>query len=105
MTPDRLETKSHVLAVLDGLISLSEVAGNHARFFYDFSPEMIVLRWTHDFSPRLLYCFNQSESGALSVIDLIERIDAGDIDPKELWIGGKGAENLEERGELIPFLV
>lgn len=98
MTPDRLKTKGHTFAVLDGLVSLSEVAGNHARFLYDFSPESIVLRWTHDFSPRLLYCFKQDEAGTLSVIDLIHGIDAGDIDPKELWIGGKIAGTLEESG-------
>lgn len=101
MTPDRLKTKAHTFAVLDGLVSLSEVAGNHARFLYDFSPESIVLRWTHDFSPRLLYCFKQDEAGTLSVIDLIRRIDAGDIDPKELWIGGKIARTLEESGANI----
>jgi len=94
MTPKRMKTKSHTLAVLDGLVSLSEVAGNHARFLYDFSPETIVLRWTHDFSPRLLYCFKQDEAGSLSVNDLAHRINAGDIDPKELWIGGKVAETL-----------
>lgn len=98
MTPDRLEDKSRICAVLDGLISLGEVAGNHARFLYDFSPESIVLRWTHDFSPRLLYCFKQNEEGHLSLMDLINRIDSGDIDPKELWIGGKIAGTLEEWG-------
>ncbi|MBD1847874.1 type I-B CRISPR-associated protein Cas7/Cst2/DevR [Cyanobacteria bacterium FACHB-63] len=98
MTPERLSTKSHVLAVLDGLVSLSDVAGNHARFLYDFSAESIVLRWTHDFSPRLLYCFKQDEAETLSAIDLIHRIEAGDIDPKELWVGGKGTRNLEDWG-------
>lgn len=99
MTPDRLTDKSRVFAVLDGLVSLSEVAGNHARFLYDFSPENIVLRWTHDFSPRLLYCFKQDEAGrTLSAADLIDRISAGDIDPEELWVGGSLGTALEERG-------
>ena len=94
MTPDRLKDKARIHAVLDGLVSLSEVAGNHARFLYDFAPETIVLRWTHDFSPRLLYCFKQNEAGDLSATDLINRIDAEDIDPKELWIGGSLASLL-----------
>lgn len=98
MTPDRLKDKARINTVLDGLISLSEVAGNHARFLYDFSPENIVLRWTHDFSPRLLYCFREDNEGSLSVPGLIHRIDAGDIDPKELWIGGKISESLGDRG-------
>ena len=41
MTPDRLKDKSRIHAVLDGLISLSEVAGNHARFLYDFAPKSV----------------------------------------------------------------
>ena len=98
MTPDRLKDKSRVHAVLDGLVSLSEVAGNHARFLYDFAPESIVLRWTHDFCPRLLYCFNQDEAGNLSAMDLVNRVEAGDIDPKELWIGGKIATPLGDWG-------
>jgi len=101
MTPNRLKEKSRIHAVLDGLVFLSQVAGNHARFLYDFSPESIVLRWTHDFSPRLLYCFKQDEAGNLSVPDLIHRINAGDIDPKELWIGGKIASTLEDGGANI----
>ncbi|MGG6297974.1 type I-B CRISPR-associated protein Cas7/Cst2/DevR [Leptolyngbya sp. AN02str] len=99
MTPDRLNDKSRVFAVLDGLVSLSEVAGNHARFLYDFSPEILVLRWTHDFSPRLLYCFQEDETrGSLSVEVLVDRIDAGDVDPKELWAGGSVATTLSEWG-------
>lgn len=99
MTPDRLNDKSHVLAVLDGLVSLSGVAGNHARFLYDFSPESIILRWTHDFVPRFLYCFQQDEPrGNLSVADLVNRINAGDIDSKELWVGGSVAITLAECG-------
>lgn len=96
LTPDRLKDKSRIHAVLDGLISIAEVAGNHARFLYDFSPESIVLRWTHDFSPRLLYCFSENEEGTVSATDLVRRVKAGDIDPKELWIGGKIAEDLED---------
>jgi CRISPR-associated protein Cst2 len=99
MTPDRLKNKSRILAVLDGLVSLSRVAGNHARFLYDFSPDSIVLRWTHDFSPRLLYCLKQDESGRnLSAASLMNRISAGDIEPQELWVGGSIATILEDWG-------
>ncbi|MBD2069540.1 type I-B CRISPR-associated protein Cas7/Cst2/DevR [Leptolyngbya sp. FACHB-671] len=97
MTPDRLKNKSRIFAVLDGLLSLNEVAGNQARFLYDFAPSSIVLRWTQDFSPRLLYCFKCDEAGKnLSAEDLVYRINAGDIDPKELWVGGEIAETLAD---------
>lgn len=88
LTPDRLKDKSRTIAVLNGLTSLGEVAGNHSRFLYDFSPESLVLRWTHDFSPRFLYCFAEDEEGEISAPELLRRVQVGDIDPKELWVAG-----------------
>lgn len=98
LTPDRLKDKSRIQAIIDGLISIGEVAGNHARFLYDFSPESIIFRWTHDVSPRILYSFEEDESGTISMPDLVRRVEAGDIDPKELWIGGKISETLGDIG-------
>ncbi|UZQ55106.1 DevR family CRISPR-associated autoregulator [Trichothermofontia sichuanensis B231] len=102
LTPNRLKDKSRTVAVLDGLISLGEVAGNHSRFLYDFSPDSLVLRWTHDFSPRFLYCYEE-EDGDITVPELIRRVECGDIDPKELWVTGAIAktadgDRLEELG-------
>jgi CRISPR-associated protein Cst2 len=88
MTPDRLKDKSRIIPVLDGLSSLGEVAGNHARFLYDFAPDSMILRWTHDFSPRFLYCFNEDNSGEITVAELIRRVESQDIDPTELWVSG-----------------
>jgi CRISPR-associated protein Cst2 len=68
--------------VLDGLISIGEVAGNHARFLFDFSPESIVLRWTHDFSPRFLYCFEEDEVGNISAHDLARKYALEILTPK-----------------------
>jgi len=78
------------------------VAGNHSRFLYDFAPDSIVLRWTNDFSPRLLYCFTEDE-GEISAPDLLRRVEAEDIDPNELWIAGaildtEIGEQLEAKG-------
>lgn len=102
LTPDRLKDKSRIIAVLKGLTSLGEVAGNHSRFLYDFSPDSLVLRWTHDFSPRFLYCFEEEE-GNISFPELVRRVEAGDINANELWIAGaiansEEADNLEEKG-------
>lgn len=106
LTPDRLKDKSRIIPVLDGLTSLGEVAGNHSRFLYDFSPDSIVLRWTHDFSPRFLYCFEEDEERKISFPELVRRVEAGDINPTELWIAGAIAhseevEDLEERGAKV----
>lgn len=94
LTPERLKEKSRILAVLDGLSSLGEVAGNHSRFLYDFSPESLVLRWTHDFSPRILYCFEENER-EISIGELIRKVKNQDIDPQELWIAGAVTESEE----------
>lgn len=102
MTPARLYRPERVIAVLKGIIALGEVAGNHSRFLYDFSPDSLVLRWTHDFSPRLLYCFEEDPEGNLSMPDLIRRVQVGDIDPKELWIAGSVA--VTEDGEKLKQL-
>ncbi len=73
--------------VLEGLQDLRRVGGNHSRYLCDYSPEAIVLRKTDDPAPRLLYCFGQDEHGAISLGYLLDRVNAGDIDPSELVIG------------------
>lgn len=98
LTPERLSDESRTLAVLDGLSALGEVAGNHARFLYDFAPESLVLRWTHDFSPRILYCFEEND-GEISLGELIRKVKHQDIEPEELWIAGTVSQ-LEEVKEL-----
>ncbi|MDA1191862.1 MAG: type I-B CRISPR-associated protein Cas7/Cst2/DevR, partial [Candidatus Poribacteria bacterium] len=52
LTPESLHDSSRALEVLDAISQLGEVAGNQARFLFDFSPDSIVLRWTDDFAPR-----------------------------------------------------
>ncbi|MFN6474381.1 MAG: type I-B CRISPR-associated protein Cas7/Cst2/DevR [Nostoc sp. SerVER01] len=101
LTPERLKDKSRIIAVLDGLSSLGEVAGNHSRFLYDFSPESLVLRWTHDFSPRILYCYEENE-GEISIGELVRKVKNQDIEPQELWIAGAitESEEVEELEEL-----
>lgn len=103
ITPDRLKDKSRIIAVLEGLTTLGQVAGNHSRFLYDFSPDSIVLRWTHDFSPRCLCCFEEDGDGDISVPELVRRVEAQDIAPNELWVAGAventpDGERLEELG-------
>jgi len=88
MTPQRLRVASRCLDALDALAGLAEVAGNHSRFLFDFSPESIVLRITEDPAPRILYCY-QEENGSVAAPGLLMRIDAGDILPGELYVGGK----------------
>jgi CRISPR-associated protein Cst2 len=98
LSPEYLRDKARTLDVLDGLVGIDKVAGNHGRFLFDFAPTNIVLRWTQDLNPRLLHCFDQDEQEQLSLPDLIYRVESGDINPKELWIGGQLSQGLEGLG-------
>ncbi len=88
LTPARLKKPARALDVLTAICNLGEVAGNHSRFLYDFSPDSVALRWTHDFAPRLLYCFEAPDAQQVDAPVLLQRVKDGDIDAKELIIGG-----------------
>ena len=98
LTPERLNQPERAVVALEALIALGEVAGNHSRFLYDFSPESLVLRWTDDPSPRLLYCFNEDEAG-LRAAKLARAVESGDIPAEELVVGGLLADS-ELAGDL-----
>jgi CRISPR-associated protein Cst2 len=99
LTPERLRVKSRALDALDAIVNLGEVAGNHSRFLYDFSPESIILRITDDPAPRILYCFIEKPSGEIAAPDLLHRLSAGDIKEDELFVGGP----LSDSDGLKPF--
>lgn len=103
LTPEHLEKKERVFSVIDAIVGLSEVAGNQSRFLFDFSPEAIVFRWTDDFAPRMLYGFELDGTGAGSIPVILKRVDAGDIDGRELVIGGpvSGVEGIKSRGAAL----
>ena len=84
---DAEERIKRVRATLNGLCNLRRVGGAHARYFSDYSPEAVILRITHDPAPRILYCFRQSDTGELSISELINKVKAGDIVASELIIG------------------
>lgn len=89
LTPDRLRDKSRAARAIEALCHLGPVAGNHGRFLFDFSPEAVVFRITHDPAPRLLYCFDTHDDGRTVVAPRLEaRIAAGDIDANELIVAG-----------------
>jgi CRISPR-associated protein Cst2 len=100
LTPDALlkGKKSRTEKTLLAIQNLRRPAGNHARFLFDFAPEAIVLRWTPDPAPRLLFCFDQHENGRLSLAKLVARVEGGDIDAAELAIGT--TESIDELEEL-----
>jgi CRISPR-associated protein Cst2 len=107
LTPERLRDKSRAAKALDALCGLGPVAGNHGRFLFDFSPEAVVIRVTDDPAPRLLYCFGSPDGGrTVTAQALLDRVALGDIDPKELILGGSVAQSpagghLKEKGACV----
>jgi CRISPR-associated protein Cst2 len=88
LTPERLRDKRRAAEAMEALCNLGTVAGNHGRFLFDFSPEAVVIRLTHDPAPRLLYCFATTDEGKTVVAPaLMNRLANGDIDAKELILG------------------
>jgi CRISPR-associated protein Cst2 len=90
LTPGALRRPDRAAMAIRAIAALGEVAGNHGRFLYDFSPESVVFRVTHDPAPRLLYVFEEDEKDRRRVQApaLLARVQAGDLPARELIIGG-----------------
>jgi CRISPR-associated protein Cst2 len=100
LTPDALlkDKRTRTEKTLLAIQNLRRPAGNHARFLFDFAPDAIVLRWTPDPAPRIMFCFEQQEDGRLSLDKLVARVKGGDIEPVGLVVGT--AEKVEGLDEL-----
>lgn len=89
---DDVVDKSHIDPLLDAIVDPPQVAGNHSRFAYDFSPASIVLRVTHHHSSRIQNCFEHDEASRGYVVRrLVSKVEAGDIPVADLIIGGEVA--------------
>jgi CRISPR-associated protein Cst2 len=97
MTPERLRRSDRAGMALEALANLGEVAGNHGRFLFDFSPESIVLRLTHDPAPRILYSFSLSSEEEITLSGLRAKVTSGDLDPAELIVGGMVSDSADGR--------
>jgi CRISPR-associated protein Cst2 len=88
--------KSHVNALIDALVDPPQVAGNHSRFAYDFSPASLVLRVTHAHSSRIQNCFeHDEETRGISLQRLVQRVESNDIPASELIVGGELASSAD----------
>ena len=101
LTPEALRVRERILDVVDAITSLCEVAGNQSRFLFDFSPEAVIFRWTEDFAPRILYGFEMAADTSLSFPQVLDRVEAGDIDAGELLVGGRIVDALDARAKKI----
>lgn len=99
--------KNHIDPLIDALVDPPQVAGNHSRFAYDFSPASIVLRVTHAHSSRIQNCFeHDEETRGISVERLVQRIESKDVPASEVIVGGEiassaGGRRLRELGVTV----
>jgi CRISPR-associated protein Cst2 len=81
--------KKHIASLIEAIIDPPQVAGNHSRFAYDFSPASIVLRVTNAHSSKIQNCFeHDEEERSYTISRLINRIESGDVPASEIIIGG-----------------
>ncbi|MEM8641360.1 MAG: type I-B CRISPR-associated protein Cas7/Cst2/DevR [Cyanobacteria bacterium P01_G01_bin.54] len=88
VTPEHLKKRDRALQLLDALVGIRHVGGNHSRFLYEFRPESIVLRVTEDPSPWIMNCFERV-GNSVGCGELERIIKAGDVAASEIIIGGK----------------
>lgn len=87
LTPELLNDQERAYKILNGILHLNQVAGNQSRFLYDFSPESVILRWTDDFAPRILYSFEETDNSVF-IPSIIDKVNSGDLEGDTLIIAG-----------------
>lgn len=78
-------------ALLNAIAHLSDVAGGHARSYYEMAPKSIIARLT----PSLIAGYNTygfDERGGFS--ELV-RLNENDLPANEFWIGGELAREMD----------
>ncbi len=82
-------------ALLQAVGELRNVAGNHARSYFEMSPASIVIRLT----PRLVAGYNnygfEVNEGRHTFPEVIENILEGDYPGSEFYIGGKITKDMD----------
>lgn len=97
---DDVVNKENIGHLIDAIIDPPQVAGNHARFAYDFSPYSVIFRVTNAHSSKIQNCFEHNEENRTFKVErLIKRVESKDISADELIIGGEIA-NTDEGNQL-----
>jgi CRISPR-associated protein Cst2 len=78
-------------ALLKSIGQLTNVAGGHARSFYEMSPKSIIVRLT----PSLIAGFDTYGFGVDGNFDELKRINKDDLPANEFWIGGELARIMD----------
>ncbi|MEM7182595.1 MAG: type I-B CRISPR-associated protein Cas7/Cst2/DevR [Spirochaetota bacterium] len=79
-----------IQVLLDSIIELNQVAGGHARNYFEFAPRSIIIRLT----PRLVSGYNSYgflEDGSWSELS---RLNGNDLPKDEFYFGGEIVRNM-----------
>jgi CRISPR-associated protein Cst2 len=80
----------HLLAAI---ADLSNVAGGHARAYYEMAPHSIVVRLTD----RLVGGFDMYAFRSDGSWSELARLKADDLPPREFWLGGAVVRQMDEK--------
>jgi CRISPR-associated protein Cst2 len=83
--------KDWTKALLKSIGQLTNVAGGHARSFYEMSPKSIIVRLT----PNLVAGFDTYGFDEKGNFTELNRINENDLPASEFWIGGALARNMD----------
>jgi CRISPR-associated protein Cst2 len=81
-----------IKALLAAIAQLSDVAGGHARSYYEMAPKSIVARLT----PSLVAGYNTYGFDEQGSFTDLKRINENDLPADEFWIGGELARNMDD---------
>lgn len=87
---DCKEKPNWAKALLQAIGQLSDVAGGHARSYYEMAPKSVVARLT----PNLVAGYDTYGFDETSNFPELKRIHANDLPGTEFWIGGEIARNM-----------
>lgn len=76
--------------LLESIGQLSNVAGGHARSYFEMSPASIVARLT----PQLVAGFNTYGFDEHGAFQELKRINENDLNGAEFWLGGEITRNM-----------
>ena len=89
--------KDWTKTLLKAIGELNDVAGNHARSYFEMAPASVVVRLTE----RLVAGFNtygfQINDDRHVLPEIVEGIEKGDYPGKEFYLGGKIVKDMEEK--------
>jgi CRISPR-associated protein Cst2 len=88
--------------LLNGIGQLNNVAGNHARSYFEFAPASIVIRLTEQLVAGYdTYGFRLDDKGEHRLPEIIDGLKEGDYSGQEFYLGGAIVKQLGEEESTV----